>query len=1043
MMAYGLIGDRDYTSIPLQPGNRILLLGLTGLLVVGNFVAAVCEGAEITEEEKKKGVYEVKQDGYVEKIDPNVDYKDRLPRILPREPAESMKAFRIIPGFRLEQVAAEPLVRDSVDIAFDENGRLYVVELTTYAENNSAQFSSENARVSLLEDTDNDGKFDKSTIFADQLMCPTGVTCFDGGIFLAAAPDILYCKDTDGDGKADVREVVLTGFGFGANSLPNSLRWGLDSRIHAMSSTSGGLIKAVRWEGGGEGRKAEPVQTRGRDFSFHPRTGELQLESGGAQFGMSFDEWGRKFSCSNSAPIYMMMYDDRYIARNPYYAAPSPRISIWKDGSKVFRVSPVEPWRALRTELRIKGTFTGPIEGGGTPAGYFTGVCGTTIYTGNALPKDVYGNAFVCEGSSNIVHRMRLEPNGVGFTAHRVEEKREFLASEEIWFRPIQFAHAPDGTIYMADMYRETYEHPGAIPPSAKKHIDLSTGNDRGRIYRLVPEDFKQPAPVRLGEMPVAQLVPLLGHPNSWHRRTASRLLYERQDRKAIEPLKKLAAESSSPLGRMHAMYALDGQEALTDDVVLARLEDQHPRVREHAVRLAERLLAASPAVREKLYAMTDDEDLRVRYQLGFTLGEISGARATAALAEVAKRDVGDSWVRVAVLSSSFGRPGKLYALLAADAEWRGTDGGRAFLEQFAEQAGLQNQSDQIAEVLKSLDGFGQEEKQLGQSVVRGLSKGLSKAGSPLLADLSSGGGSRAGELLTEMVEKSKTAAGDPKQPVDERVAAVRSLGLAPFDDAVDILTDLLDSLQPPEIQTAAIQALSQFQDDEVSEIIVEGWPGFTPKVRGEAAEALFARPVRLSALLAAIENQVIKPSQLDPARIQFLLSHADQTIRDEASRLLSSAKLSPRKEVVEGWRDVLDMKGEKVRGKAVFKRECSKCHLLEGVGVELGLPLNTIGNRGAETILLSVLDPNREVNPSYLNYIVVTTRGLQISGMITSETATSVTLKRAEGETDTVLRANIDELISTGLSIMPEGQEKAMTKQEMADVIAYLMSIE
>jgi len=510
-----------------------------------------------------------------------------------------------------------------------------------------------------------------------------------------------------------------------------------------------------------------------------------------------------------------------------------------------------------------------------------------------------------------------------------------------------------------------------------------------------------------------------------------------------MRQLKKLAADSTSPLGRMHAMYALDGQDALTDDVVLARLDDQHPRVREHAVRLAERLLADSPAVREKLYTMAGDEDLRVRYQLGFTLGEISGAKATAALAEVAKRDVGDRWVPVAVLSSSFGRSGKLYALLAADAAWRGTDGGRAFLEQLAEQTGLQNQSDQIAEVLRSLDGFGGEEKRLAQGVVRGLSKGLAKAGSPLLADLSSGGGSRAGELLADMIEQSKAAAGDSNRPVNQRVAAVRSLSLASFDDVVDILADLLDNRQPQEVQTAAIQALSQFQDEEVSEIIVNGWPGFTPKVRGEAAEALFARPDRLSMLLAAIKDQVIRPSQLDPARIQFLLSHADQTIRDEATRLLSSAKLAPRQEVVEAWHDVLDMKGVVDRGKAVFKRECSKCHLLEGVGVELGLPLNTIGNRGQETILLSVLDPNREVNPAYLNYIVVTNRGLQISGMITSETATSITLKRAEGETDTVLRANIDELISTGLSIMPEGQEKAMTKQEMADVIAYLMSIE
>jgi len=1022
----------------------VLGLGLAALLGIGVLVPAVYGIDEISNEEKQQGVYEVSKDGYVEKIDPNVDYKDRLPRIPPREPAASMEAFHLVPGFRLEQVATEPMIRDSIDMTFDENGRMYVVELTTYAEQNSAQFLSENARISLLEDTDHDGKFDKRTTFLDKLLCPTAVTCFDGGVFVAAAPDILYCKDIDGDGKADLREVVVTGFSLAnPNALPNSLRWGLDSRIHGMTSTSGGELRAVRWERGGQGRESKPVQSRGRDFSFHPRTGELRLESGGAQYGMSFDQWGRKFECSNSAPIYMIMYEDRYIARNPYLAAPSPCIGIWKDGSKVYRTSPVEPWRILRTELRIKGTFTGPIEGGGTPAGYFTGVCGTTIYTGSALPEECQGNAFVCEGASNIVHRLRLEPDGVAFAAHRVEQKREFLASDEIWFRPIQFAHAPDGAFYLADMYREVYEHPGAVPPSAKKHIDLTSGNDRGRIYRIVPDGFQQPPPVRLGEMSTVELVGLLEHPNSWHRRTASRLLYERNQRKAIEPLVKLAAESSSPLGRMHAMYALAGQDALTAEVVLAGLDDEHPRVREHAVRLAETLVADSPAVREKLYTMPGDDDLRVRYQLAFTLGEIPGPKATAALAAVTKRDVGDRWVRVAVLSSTFGRAGELFALLASDAKWRSTTSGRALLEQLAEQAGLQNQSDQIAEVFKTLEHLGEEEKELAQAVVRGLNKGLAESGSPLLASLGSGSVSRAGQLLAEMVEQSKQTAADPGQPLEHRVAAARSLGLASFDDVVDILADLLDSRQPQEIQTAAIQAISRFPERDVAEIIVDAWLGFTPKVRGEAAEALFARPERLAALLAAIEDQVIMPSQLDPARIQFLLSHPDQAIRDEATRLLSSAQLAPREEVVNAWRDVLAMQGDIARGKDVFKRECSKCHLLEGVGVELGLPLNTIGNRGPETILLSVLDPNREVNPAYLNYIVVTNKGLSVTGMITSETATSITLKRAEGETDTVLRANIDELVSTGLSIMPEGQEKLMTKQEMADVIAYLMSLE
>ena len=1028
-------------------GRRILACigGLALLLVIGSL--ARIGGAEEDEkkETKKKGIIEVHQGGYVEKVDPNVDYKHRLPRIPPKEPAESMKAFHIIPGFRLEQVATEPLIADAVDMVFDENGRLYVAQLITYAEEQQkAGVVTNTSRVSLLEDTNGDGRFDKSTVFADGLSWPAGLIPFDGGLFVATTPDLIYFKDTDGDNVADLSEVVIGGFTpSNPNACPNSLRWGLDSRIHGMVSTSGGKLRAERWAQSTGEKEIEEIESRGRDFSFHPRTGQMRLESGGSQFGMTLDAWGRKFESSNSVPIEMVMFDEHYLARNPYLAAPSSRLRIYADGSSIYRTSPVEPWRTLRTELRIKKTFSGPVEGGGTPAGYFTGACGVHIYKGDALPKELYGNAFVCEGSGNLIHRMRLEPNGVGFTAHRIEQEKEFLTSDEIWFRPIQFTEGPDGALYLADMYRQIYEHPDAVPPSARKHLDLLAGNDRGRIYRIVPEGFKQPPPVRLGAMSTEKLVGLLEHANGWHRNTASRLLYERQDLEAVEPLEKLAAESDSPLGRMHAIWILAGLERLTPDVVLARLADPHPRVREHAVRLAETVLADSPAVRAKLYAVVDDEDLRVRYQLAFTLGEIAGSQATGALARVVKRDVADRWVRLAVLSSSGGRAGELFSRLAEDAAWRATSQGQSFMEQTAEQAGLEKRDDQIAEIFKALDTFDETEKKLAQAVVRGLTKGLSKSGSPLLAKLKSSGGGRAGQLLAEMIEAAKRRAADRDAPVDRRVQAVRSLGMASLDESGDLLGDLLDSRQPQEVQKAALQALGRFQDDRVAELIIEAWGGFSPLVRGEAAEALFARPQRLLVLLDAVQDGAILPSQLAPARIQFVLSHPDEKIRQAAESVLGGVQLARREEVVEAWREVLGLKGDSKIGKVVFKRECSKCHLLEGVGTDLGLPLGTVQNKGPEAILLSVLDPNRDVLPQYLNYVVVTDEGLSITGMIQSESANSITLKRAEGETDVVLRGNIDELVNTGLSIMPEGNEKLVTKQEMADLIAYLMSLQ
>ncbi len=603
------------------------------------------------------------------------------------------------------------------------------------------------------------------------------------------------------------------------------------------------------------------------------------------------------------------------------------------------------------------------------------------IYTGDAWPKALQGNAFVCEGAGNLVHRMRLEAADVAFTAHRTERETEFLTSDEVWFRPVQFTHGPDGTLYLADMYRETYEHPDAIPPSAKKYLDINAGNDRGRIYRIVPDGFQQPKPAQLAALSTPQLVQLLAHTNSWHRRTASRLLYERQSPDAIGPLKSLASDSPSALGRMHAMYALDGMESLTDQIVLDRLQDSSAQVREHAVRLAERVLDTSPAVRAKLYEMAGDDDIRVRYQLAFTLGDIPGTRSTQALAAVGQRDVCDPWIRLAILSSSLARAGELFSRLASDPQWcRQSEAGN-FLEQLAEQAGLQRQDDQVAEVIQWLDRHGEDQRATAQSVVRGLSQGLSKSRSPWLAKLAGPGRSRAGQLLAEMIREAMVQAADTERSESERTPAIRSLAMARFDQARSVLENLLDGRQPRAVQTAALQTLSRFENAEVTGMIIDAWQGFSPNVRSEASEALFARSERLAALLAALEQGSIAPSQLAPARIQYLLAHPDDEIRAESQRLLAGSKLARRDEAVAAYQDVLTIEGDVSRGRAVFKRECSACHKLEGIGHDLGLPLQNVKTRGPEGILLQVLDPNREVNSSYLNYTVVTNDGRLITG--------------------------------------------------------------
>lgn len=968
------------------------------------------------------------------------DYSEELPRIAPKSPADAMKTFHVAPGFRIEQVAAEPLVTDPVAMAFDENGRLYVVEMRDYSEDDKANLG----QIRLLEDTNEDGRFDKSTVFVDGLSWPTAVGCWNGGIFVAAAPHIYYFKDTNGDGKADEKKLLFTGFGRNnVQGMLNTFLWSLDNRIVGSASSNGGEIIAGPDLPKPEGDAAPmKLQVRGHDFSIEPRTLKFEAVSGGAQHGTSFDAWGNRYVCSNSDHLQQVMFEDRYIARNPFFAPPSARLSIAADGPQadVFRTSPVEPWRIVRTRLRVKKVVPGAVEGGGRPAGYFTGATGATVYRGDAWPREFQGLAIVGDVGSNLVHRKRLEPNGVSNIGRRIDEKSEFVTSDDIWFRPVQFANAPDGTLYIADMYREVIEHPASIPPVIKKHLDLTSGRDRGRIYRVVYDGFQQPKLPKLGSSSTAQLVATLAHTNGWHRDTAARLLYERQDRAAIPLLEKLATESKLPEGRIHAIYALDGLLGLTSETILPRLSDEHPRVREHAVRVSEKVLADSPAIRARLVAMADDADLRVRYQLAFTLGATSGPQRDQALVAIVRRDPSDPWIRVAVRSSLAEGTGAILRDLAADNSFRESAAGREWLKVLAEQIGRQQRADDVAAVLGVLKSLPASDKATLQIILQGLAP---KAGSKLKEQVAAATGGQADALAKEMLAKAVATAGSDQAKPADRVAAIQTLRLGKLADSRDTLNALLEPAQTNDVQNAAIATLASFTENGVAELLVERWPSLTPKLRTQAADVLFSRNEWVPFLLDAVTAAKIAPGDIEPARWKLLAEHRDAKIRERAAAVVAKLQIGKRNDVVESYRGTLQMAGDAPRGRELFKKTCAGCHQLAGMGFATGPNLAAMKNRGPEAILLNVLDPNREVNPQYLSYTVATIDGRTLSGMIAAESATSVTLKRADNASDTVLRIDIEQMRSSGMSLMPEGMEKQIDKQGMADLLTFLRSLD
>jgi putative membrane-bound dehydrogenase-like protein len=953
-----------------------------------------------------------------------------LPKIPPTEPANALGTFRVKPGFHLDIAAAEPLVMDPVAMAFDESGRLFVVEMRDYSERRDEHLG----RIRLLEDTDGDGHFDKSTVFAENLPWPTAVICWNGGIFVGATPDIIFLKDTNGDGKADEQRVVFTGFGnkmdkLNVQQLLNSFTWGFDSRIHGATGGNVGVITTPSRPGD------KPLELRGRDFSFDPRTLEIRAETGGAQHGMSFDDAGRKFVCSNSAHLQMLMYDEGQAGRNPFYAMPRPLIDIAADGAaaEVYRTSPDEPWRVIRTKWRVTGKVPGLIEGGGRASGYFTAATGIVIYRGDAFPPEFLGDAFVADCGSNLVHRKKLFHDGAAFIGRRPEDEQnvEFITSTDNWFRPVQFANAPDGALYIIDMYRETIEHPWSLPEPLKSRIDLNSGNDRGRIYRILPDGFRQRPLPRLGTAPTEELVRTLAHPNGWHRDTAARILSERQDRAAIAPLHALARDPASPLGRLHALHALASLGALNNADLLAAAADGDPRVRENAVRLLPKLLSDADVAGEnwqsRLQSVANDPDMRVRYQTALALGVIHAPEKAGLLAAIAARDSTNSWVLAAILNAAANDAMPLLTGTAPTAAGNSRF-TPAFRTALIELIAARSREDDLMNVLGFIDQPAVwppgERFQMNAAFATALRAKGKKPVPPQVQEriVQSARDATAAALLTTAEDAG-------------RVAALRfAMSVLPWSEARSPLLKLADA-NTAAVQSAALSSLCTFPEREASDVLVRRWPQLAPRLRAEYLSATLARPTRVPFLLDAIEANQVRRSDLSSTQIEQLRSHRDPALSERAGRLFPKASGS-RDAIVASFQGALDLDGNTARGRKVFTERCASCHRLGQEGQTVGPDLASARASGKAKMLASIIDPNREVPPNFFNYEIELKSGDTVNGIITTESEASLTLRRAFGEETVVQRANIAQIRSTGLSLMPEGLEASLTPQDLADLM-------
>jgi putative heme-binding domain-containing protein len=475
---------------------------------------------------------------------------------------------------------------------------------------------------------------------------------------------------------------------------------------------------------------------------------------------------------------------------------------------------------------------------------------------------------------------------------------------------------------------------------------------------------------------------------------------------------------------------------ALGPDDILAALADPESRVREHALRLAEPFCHDDARVQSRMEAMVGDPDPLVRYQLAFSLGVLPGTRAAGPLAALAIKDGADAWCRIAILSSISGCAGDMFRQLAGNRAFRASLPGRTFLAMLAAQATAIRPAD-VDVVLVAIDGPLADDQPAARAIVAEL---MDKVTSETRTRLAGTGGGRARAILAELLDEARATAADEKKPPKIR-AASGSLSVTNEAKRKARTAALLASRQPGEVQAAAVDTLASYSDAAVAGVLLAAWPGMSPKMRASAAEAIFGRPVWIGAFLDAVESGSVGRSDVEPSRLNLLKSYPDLAVRTRAAKIFSSG-LARRQDVVAAYQKALERKGDRERGRAVFEKNCSSCHRLENVGQRVGAELSAIRDRGLEAVLLNILDPNREVMPQFLSYVLVTTSGRVLTGMISAETANSLTIKKPDGSAENVLRLDIEELRSTGQSYMPEGLEKQIDVAAMADLLAYLNSV-
>ncbi|MBP7140326.1 MAG: HEAT repeat domain-containing protein [Opitutaceae bacterium] len=918
-------------------------------------------------------------------------------------PQASLAAIHVPDDLVVELVASEPAVQDPIDLAWGADGRLWVVEMGDYPLGVDGK-GGNGGRIRVLESTKHDGRFDRSTLFIDGLHFPTAVMPWRDGVLVIAAPELLFLRDTDGDGRADERRVLFDGLGVGNQQhQANGLQWGLDGWVYVANGGTRGSIVS----------KATGVSIdMTRDVRIRPDDGEAEPLTGRSQFGRNRDDWGSWFGCNNANPVWNYALEDRYLRRNPSLVPPNPVVTV----PEIPGAAPVYPRSRTLARFNNAGHFNA-----------FTSACGVTVLRDEALGPAYTGNVFVCEPVHNLVHREILSPLGATFRSHRApgEEKSEFLASTDNWSRFTSIRVGPDGAIYLPDMYRRVIEHPQYIPEAWLALLgDLRQGWQMGRIYRVRRRDAPLREVQRLDLADAAGLAVALASPSGTVRDLAQQQWVWRGSKWPTDALERLL-DDARPETRVQVLCTLDLVHRLTPSQVIHALGDAHPGVRRQAIRLSEQF-SGDNAMLARLIGLAGDPNPLVRQQLGYSLGFWKEKGAGEALLKLVE-DKGDAYLKAAAMSSA---PAHLQEMVAALSPGQSFEPALIDLAAGADQ-GISDRMRGLLTATRSLEDQGGQFRDLGRF--------LDVRSRKLKDDLAA-----APSDVQRVIEAARVAVSDETADVARRSAAAGLLARDPArrKDDVAKLAGLMAGVQTPfAVQLVAANRLAQLPGSEVADLFLKMLPECSPKIQEVMLDRLVNRPEWAVRLLDHLEKDPTMVRALASGQRLMLTGLADPAQAERARRVLNASSNPDRQRVIDTYLgEMSGLTGNAKHGREEFLRICAACHRLGKIpGGEIGPDLASLADRSAPYVVTHVLDPNRVVEGRYQLHTIEMADGRTLAGMLVGEAGNSLTLGGLDGSTQTLLRGDIRSITATEHSLMPEGLESSIDAQGMSDLVAFL----